>query len=151
MVYSTPGDTVAATPYVPVTGSAGRVTILGLLPFHTYVITVQALGGGHRTSATWGYATGGLPPWVQAPRSFRRGHSPGATRWWRRSEIRRHRTPRSHPTVPWPSRSMRWAVCVGTAYSLSSALWSSSSRPMDTSPLAHVRLGTAPRTGARHG
>ncbi len=66
VVYSTPGDTVAATPYVPVTGSAGRVTILGLLPFHTYVITVQALGGGHRTSATWGYATGGLPPWVQA-------------------------------------------------------------------------------------
>ena len=65
-VYSTSDDTVSTTPYVRVTGAVGRVPILGLLPFHTYAVTVQAWGGGHMTSANWGYATGGLPPWVQA-------------------------------------------------------------------------------------
>jgi hypothetical protein len=66
VVYSTLGDTVAVTPYTPVTGSSGRITILGLLPFHTYVVTVQAWGGRHRASGSWGYATGGLPARVQA-------------------------------------------------------------------------------------
>ncbi len=66
VLYTTPGDTDSATPYVPVTGAAGRIAIVGLLPFHTYVITVQAWGGGYRSSATWGYATGGLPARVQA-------------------------------------------------------------------------------------
>lgn len=66
VLYTTPGDTDSATPYVPVTGAAGRIAILGLLPFHTYVITVEAWGGGYRSSAKWGYATGKLPARVQA-------------------------------------------------------------------------------------
>ena len=47
VLYTTPGDTDSATPYVPITGSVGQIAILGLLPFHTYVITVEARGGGH--------------------------------------------------------------------------------------------------------
>jgi hypothetical protein len=65
-VYSTPGDTDAATPYVSVVGGAGRVVIVGLLPLSTYTITVQASGGHHQASATWGYGTRGLPSPVQA-------------------------------------------------------------------------------------
>ena len=65
-VYSTPGDTDAATPYVSVLGGTGRVVILGLLPLSTYTITVQAYAGHHQASATWGYWARGLPPPVQA-------------------------------------------------------------------------------------
>ncbi len=66
VIYGTSDDTVSATPYVRVTGAVGRVAILGLLPLHTYAITVQARGSGHTTSARWGYATRGLPARVQA-------------------------------------------------------------------------------------
>jgi hypothetical protein len=66
VVYSTPGDTVSATPYVPITGDAGRIVLLGLLPFSTYTLAVQAWGRHHEVSGMWGYVTGGLPPWVQA-------------------------------------------------------------------------------------
>lgn len=66
VIYRTSEDTTSATPYEPVTGSTGRVVILGLLPFTRYTLTVEVKAGHRHTSADAWYYTRGLPPSVQA-------------------------------------------------------------------------------------
>jgi arylsulfate sulfotransferase len=66
VVYSTPGDTIAATPFSPIVGDSGRVVTLGLLPNSTYAMSIEVVGGNKRIAATGQFFTGALPPRVQA-------------------------------------------------------------------------------------
>jgi arylsulfate sulfotransferase len=65
VVYTTAGDTAAATPFVAVQGDSGRIVTLGLLPNASYSNRLEILGGGSRVTETVQVATGALPPYVQ--------------------------------------------------------------------------------------
>jgi hypothetical protein len=66
VVYSTPGDTEATTPFVPVTGDSTRIVTLGLLPNATYSHTLELIGPHGRTSEPFQFTTGPLSPYVQS-------------------------------------------------------------------------------------
>ena len=65
VLYSTPGDTASATPFVPLTGDSGRVVTLGLLPNANYTNTLEVYGAHGRTSEPFQFATGPLSAYVQ--------------------------------------------------------------------------------------
>jgi arylsulfate sulfotransferase len=65
VLYSTPGDTAAATPFVALTGDSGRIATLGLLPNATYSNTLEVYGAHGRTAEPFQFATGPLSPYVQ--------------------------------------------------------------------------------------
>jgi Arylsulfotransferase (ASST) len=66
--YSTPGDTAAVTPFVPVTGDSGRVVTLGLLPNAMYSHQLELIGPHGRTIEPFQFSTGPLPAYVQTAR-----------------------------------------------------------------------------------
>ena len=65
VLYSTPGDSSAMTPFVPVTGDSGRIVTLGLLPNSMYSHQLELIGPHGRTIEPFQFSTGPLPAYVQ--------------------------------------------------------------------------------------
>ena len=65
VLYTTPGDTASATPFVHLTGDSGRIATLGLLPNATYANTLEIYGAHGHTAEPFQFATGPLSAYVQ--------------------------------------------------------------------------------------